>query len=638
MTWNTPKVEINFADLDATENWVDVTAYVTSISTSRGRASELDRFSGGSLSVGLRNEDRRFDPTYTSSPYNPNVKPRRKIRVSVLIGITTYWLFTGYIKGWPQSVDYRTGTSIVELDCYDAFGILAQQKLQGSAYYQYVASLNPDAWYRLTDPDDSSLVLEEFGRTSMSAYGSVELGQDSGSHLSDVQKCAKFNGNRKGGIRSDDPIIDELWDFGTISWTAKSGDRHAYAENASSTLLTTDVTLWDLGGLMRCNLDMPSETTTGNYGRRGKLYVQLITQDIGVTATATVITNISVLDNQWHHYALTFDGTSLALFVDGVRVDTSLSWSGRAMEATSPVVFGERFYFGATTRGFIGQIADFVAIPFVLADSTVMELYQAWLGFPGQLSSDRINEILTWAGWAIPDREVFPTQTRLRAITDFSGSVLDACQNIADTEGGGFYVKPDGDLKHRTRYELITDHPVSVVTFGDGVGELRYMDAQLTMDEDFIFNEATFGVQGHRSYTILDSDSQAAYGPRAHPERTGMLSYSDNDAISAAQFIIQNYAEPLSRIPEIVIDARIDTNVFTWCASVVLGERITVKRKPQAVGTAWSVDTYVESIRHTIDLEQRTWITTFGLNQKGAKNTNYARVGAWILGTNPLGW
>lgn len=638
MAWNTPKVEINFADLDLTENWVDVTAYVTSIVVNRGRASELDRFSAGSATIGLHNEDRRFDPTYTSSPYSPNVKPRRKIRISILIGITTYQLFTGYVKGWPQAVDWKTGTSIVSLECYDGFGILAQKRLRNSLYYQYLADLNPDAWYRLNDGGSDRTVVEEFNRSSMSAYGSALLSQDSDHHLPDLAKVVSFNGNTKGGIRNDAGIIDEFWDFGTITWTMKHAGRGEYAKDVSSTVLNRDVSCWDMGGLMYCHLDMPAETTTGNLGRRGKVYVQLVTADVGVTATATVVSDASVLDNRWHHYALTFDGTSLALYVDGIRNDTSLAWSGRAMEATSPSVFGERFYANfAQSRGMIGQMADWCAIPFVLADSTVLELYNAWLGFPGQYAHERAAWILDFADWPIGDRELFTTQTKLKGISEFSGSALDELQKIADSEAGGFYIKPDGDAKLRTRYELIVDHPVAVVTFGDGVGELRYLKADMTMDESFIYNESTVGLEGGRVYTIYDAASQAAYGPRAAPDRTTLVVFTDSNAITMGEYTVQNYAIPLARVPEITVDARVDTNHFTWCAALVLGDRIKVKQKPQNVGTAWEVDTYIERISHSIDLEQRTWQTVFGLNQKGAKTTNYARFGAWIMGTNPVG-
>ena len=51
-----------------TVSWTDVTPWVREIHTRRGRTRELDSFSTGTMTVTLNNSDRRFDPTYTSTP------------------------------------------------------------------------------------------------------------------------------------------------------------------------------------------------------------------------------------------------------------------------------------------------------------------------------------------------------------------------------------------------------------------------------------------------------------------------------------------------------------------------------------------------------------------------------------------
>jgi hypothetical protein len=99
-----PKVEIAFATapLAATPVWTDVTAYVKQLSTRRGRSHELNRVDAGTATLTLDNADRRFDPLNTVSPYAPNVLPLRKCRLSMFDGVTTYYLFTGYIERWPM--------------------------------------------------------------------------------------------------------------------------------------------------------------------------------------------------------------------------------------------------------------------------------------------------------------------------------------------------------------------------------------------------------------------------------------------------------------------------------------------------------------------------------------------------------
>lgn len=102
--------------------WIDITNYVSSISTSRGRNRELDRFSAGKLSVELHNETRAFDPLYATSPFYGNIIPRRSIRIST----GSIVQFTGIIEDWnfSYSVDGSSKASIVAAD---AFTLFAQQ-------------------------------------------------------------------------------------------------------------------------------------------------------------------------------------------------------------------------------------------------------------------------------------------------------------------------------------------------------------------------------------------------------------------------------------------------------------------------------------------------------------------------------
>lgn len=67
--------------------WTDISPYVEldkGMSIQRRRATELDEASPGTLSLTLNNTDGRFTRLRTSSPYYPNVKANRLIRVRAL--------------------------------------------------------------------------------------------------------------------------------------------------------------------------------------------------------------------------------------------------------------------------------------------------------------------------------------------------------------------------------------------------------------------------------------------------------------------------------------------------------------------------------------------------------------------------
>lgn len=83
------KVEAGFSakPLDAIAGiaWTDLSAYARAVTWNRGRQHELNRFETGLATVTLDNVDGRFFPGNASSPYHPNLKPMRRLRLSALL-------------------------------------------------------------------------------------------------------------------------------------------------------------------------------------------------------------------------------------------------------------------------------------------------------------------------------------------------------------------------------------------------------------------------------------------------------------------------------------------------------------------------------------------------------------------------
>jgi hypothetical protein len=127
----TPKVEIAFATdpLATSPTWTDVSAYVKSIETKRGRSHELGRVEAGVGTLELDDADRRFDPLNTSSPYSPNVLPLKKVRVTLDDTVTQFRVFTGYIERWPLKWDAPGYTFDRAVGMVDGFEFLAQNDL-----------------------------------------------------------------------------------------------------------------------------------------------------------------------------------------------------------------------------------------------------------------------------------------------------------------------------------------------------------------------------------------------------------------------------------------------------------------------------------------------------------------------------
>lgn len=191
-----PIVEIAFSTNPTSDVpvWTDVTEFVQSFSTRRGRQQELDVIEPGTASLVLDNDDRRFDPMNTASPYYPNILPVRRLRIRAVWNNVLYDVFSGYINGWPQEYPNHH-RNVVQLDALDGLGFLSfadltlsrPEELSGSRVESVLNAANWSAMDR-----DLAAGVETFRAES-------EL---SGTALSIVQDCARMEHGRLFASRS----------------------------------------------------------------------------------------------------------------------------------------------------------------------------------------------------------------------------------------------------------------------------------------------------------------------------------------------------------------------------------------------------------------------------------------------------
>ena len=102
----------------------DVTEFVKSFSTRRGKSRQLDRYGTGQATVVFDNNARTFDPEYKLSPYFGQIIPRREIRITTGSSVQYF----GSIDDWNLTYE-PAGNNISEVVCSDAFRIFANQSL-----------------------------------------------------------------------------------------------------------------------------------------------------------------------------------------------------------------------------------------------------------------------------------------------------------------------------------------------------------------------------------------------------------------------------------------------------------------------------------------------------------------------------
>lgn len=114
---STPDVELYYW---TGSNYTSFNAPIQSMTISRGRSRQLNRYESGSATINFYNADRKLDPLNTSSPYNSLIVPRVEFQVKA----DSTPIFTGVVTDWDLSYDI-TGQDTATAYCSDAMTVLA---------------------------------------------------------------------------------------------------------------------------------------------------------------------------------------------------------------------------------------------------------------------------------------------------------------------------------------------------------------------------------------------------------------------------------------------------------------------------------------------------------------------------------
>jgi hypothetical protein len=108
------------------EFFYDITDRLTSVSIKRGKSQALDRIDAGIAELNLNNNDRQFDPLYTSSFYYGFLVPRKKVRITA----NDKSVFFGFIE--DLDLNYLPqNRSTVSITVADALSIFTNTGIEG---------------------------------------------------------------------------------------------------------------------------------------------------------------------------------------------------------------------------------------------------------------------------------------------------------------------------------------------------------------------------------------------------------------------------------------------------------------------------------------------------------------------------
>jgi len=240
----------------------EITSYVRTVSTSRGKSRDLDQFNAGQFSIVLDNRTRAFDPLYTSSPFYSLLKIRQVVYITTNSGYFGANILTGFINAWDLSYDVG-GDSIATISGADAFTYLAQQTL-----------------------DDVTTIVQKSGERVLVTLGRPYVGAISFSGAGVTQGIVDV---------LDDPIVEgdnvleylqtlERSERGSM-FVQKAGTLAFIAANGGS---NTSTVLTDDGG------GIPYNAITVNYGTDymfNRIQLENTALDVGTKDNTSSITD-----------------------------------------------------------------------------------------------------------------------------------------------------------------------------------------------------------------------------------------------------------------------------------------------------------------------------------------------------------
>jgi hypothetical protein len=497
--------------------------------------------------------------------------------------------FYGFVEdGFEQTYEPPAkGTCTVRL--VDMLGVLAGSRMPEQPIVPAILADSPVAYWPLDEQSGTVLrdvsgnghdLIADDGLTSHSA--TAEFGTQ-------TVRGIEFDGTR--WARNVDPTIQPSAPF-TLLAIFK-------AETAGGTLIHTGRGVGGSGvDTARGMLAHGTDTITAHLADEANL----ATVDVSSTDVTVPNEEPIMVHGSWDgssQNVLTLNGgegyTQGFISIDGPRVISGVY-----------VGHGNGYTAERGHDGFLAHVAIFAT---ELTSLQIAAHYEAATNpWDGDTTGERIGRVLDAIGYPAGLRDLDTGLTTLGpADYETGSSVLDYLRTVARTEVGALYVNhhDGGKLRFRDRYDLYTASrsatSVLTLTDADTPGAIHYERGSLVVEPNGIASvinqvscEWTGGtLQGE------DATSVAAYGPQGISIQT--IAPDPTTAGGLIDFLLAQYAQPQTRVRGLAVFPSADVNAYDAALGLGIGDRVTVRRLPQGVGTEISSATHVEGVEHEVE-------------------------------------
>lgn len=564
-----------------TPTWSDITSRVRNqqVTITRGKQNELQTFGTSSMSMVLDNRDRAFDPDYASSPYSPNVKPARRVRIRAQYAGTRYDLWNGYIEDWPQQYAAGNVDATVPITAFDIMALAGETELRDAAlaYVEDNTTLLAGAFRSMVDGD----WYDEIGQTY--------LRKRTGLTQTDTQMPAVGNGTPIVLNGSTFYASGSDTNIGIPVFPGVTTTRGFWSCWFKTTGTGASATNWMLllgGAYLFITTYQP--TVRIGIDNAGKLSYQGRDYAAGLYPTAK--STMAVNDGAWHHLVITqFPAAQSAkVYIDGRDVTDPASVNAYDGAESGIQMVGGITLANASDTRFNGSVLDVFLGRGTPTDAQVYTWYQLAKGYLPETSAERATRLLSMSGFSQHATITPRPKAQVAAIRTAGSTLLAELQRVADSEQGRLFADRYGRVRLDDRYwwQSTTNGRTSQATLSDDGSDVPYAQVTSTLSRREVQNDITVTGSNETRARVTDSSSISTYGRRTGSVTTVLAGQTDVKAM--AEGLVALRKTPVARTGSITVRPQTSPTQWPTVLELDLADRVTFELMPARYVTATS--------------------------------------------------
>ena len=538
-------------------------------------------------------------------------------------GSTVYSLFNGFVERYPQSYQ-APNRGEANLVATDALASLSQVTMSNLYQSLVLQDSSPALYYYPLSEPAESLSASNAGLYNQLPLNEQSFVSNSNVTFGDAIAQTGLPGAGTTGVTfyatdnpSDFPLIGTYLSNQSVQ-DINFASNQVYTFNfwAKPTLTTNDV-------LFLANYSGAGNTANQDFtfgvgtNGSGKFCVKVLAYGVTYGDQNLAVQTATIDTTKWHFISLkvTYNGGNSYTFdltVDSVTTSATITNALPAAEIKTFIIGGSGNALATSGT----TIAHFS----VHRGATNYSAYHA-TGLYAQYTDNNVaeqtgtrfsNTLSHYAGFPYLPTYSDSGVSQMEGVSPNGSIITDFIQNIADTEGGEWYVSGDGYVTFKDRHSRLKKLTPKY-TFGDGTGETAYQGGDLVINYDptYIFNDISVTRVGGTTVPAQDQTSVANYFLRSYSR--SIYNIADTEAVDAAYFLLSRYKDPHSRPETLTLTPARNPSVWGVALGVEIGDLVRVNKRP-INGATISIDCFVERVEHNYDAQTSDWITTVTLS------------------------